>query len=79
MKLPKKIRKLLGQEEAKIKRPSQASQAFDALTPEDKLKLLTDAITLCENLTACGLGNHSEEICYYSNEVHRVLHGILES
>ena len=77
MKFPKKIRKLLGQKEVtKIKIPSQA---FDALTPEDKLKLLTDAITLCENLTACGLGNHSEEICYYSNEVHRVLHGILES
>ena len=77
MKFPKKIRKLLGQKEVtKIKIPSQA---FNALTPEDKLKLLTDAITLCENLTACGLGNHSEEIRYYSNEVHRVLHGILES
>ena len=77
MKFLKKIRKLLGQEEVtKIKIPSQA---FDALTPEDKLKLLTDAITLCENLTACGLGNHSEEIRYYSNEVSVIIHGILES
>ena len=72
MKLPKTIRKLLGQDEAKIKRPSQA---FDALTPEDKLKVLTETIVFYENLKAVGLDivNYSEEIRFYSNEVRRII------
>ena len=71
MKLPKTIRKLLGQEEAKIKR---SSQAFDALTPEDKLKVLTETIVFYENLIAVGLDiNYSEEIRFYSNEVRRII------
>ena len=88
MTLAKRIRKLfchkgynnLGQEETKIKIIKIPSQAFNALTPEDKLKLLTETIVIHKSLTAVGLGSYSaEEIRNFSNELRGVIYGILES
>ena len=42
----------LDQDETKIKTSAQLSQAFDALTPEDKLKVLIEIMVSCEKLKA---------------------------
>ena len=42
----------LDQDETKIKTSAQLLQAFDALTPEDKLKVLIEIMLSCEKLKA---------------------------
>ena len=42
----------LDQDETKIKISAQLLQAFDALTPEDKLKVLIEIMLSCEKLKA---------------------------
>eukprot|EP00093_Oithona_nana_P002134 02134.XXX_5993_5546_1 [CDS] Oithona nana genome sequencing. len=42
----------LDQDETKIKISAQLLQAFDALTPEDKLKVLIEIMVSCEKLKA---------------------------